>query len=198
MKRISASIAALALIAAAPLQTTQTVSRPATPGYAATTEPCLIEPPLTLWPEEPPELGPGPNYWSDCSTGEAAEAIQRQCALDEQPGTIAHEMCVEHRAEVDANRRAALAAESSPTSGTSSKAADRACRGQSWRRPGESRQDCIARLVATDALSQPLPEGRQSTGPRCRRESTRNEDGTGFSFSVTCEETTVSPASPRR
>ena len=75
--------------------------------------------------------------------------------------------------------------------------ANHACRGQTWRRPSETVLACTERLVSTDALSQPLPEGRSPTEPRCRRESVQREDGTGFSVSVMCHETTVVPASPR-
>ncbi|MBL0946883.1 hypothetical protein [Brevundimonas sp.] len=72
--------------------------------------------------------------------------------------------------------------------------ANYACRGQTWRRPSETVLACTERLVATDALSQPLPTGRVSQEPQCRRESGRNEAGTGFRFSVTCIETTTTPA----
>ena len=75
--------------------------------------------------------------------------------------------------------------------------ANYACRGQTWRRPSETVLACTERLVATDALSRPLPTGRTSQEPQCRRESGRNEEGTGFSFSVTCIETTTTPARPR-
>ena len=78
---------------------------------------------------------------------------------------------------------------------TTREAANRACRGQTWRRPSETVVACTERLVATDALSQPLPQGRDPGEPRCRRETVRREDGTGFSVSVTCEETTGVPAS---
>lgn len=80
------------------------------------------------------------------------------------------------------------------TTGTSWQDANYACRGQTWRRPSETVLACTERLVATDALSRPLPTGRTSQEPQCRRESGRNEDGTGFSFSVTCIETTTTPA----
>lgn len=81
-----------------------------------------------------------------------------------------------------------------PATGTTWEAANYACRGQTWRRPAETVLACTERLVATDALSQPLPTGRTPQEPQCRRESGRNEDGTGFSFSVTCIETTTTPA----
>lgn len=80
------------------------------------------------------------------------------------------------------------------TTGTTWEAANYACRGQTWRRPSETVMACTERLVATDALSQPLPSGRTSQEPQCRRESGRNEAGTGFRFSVTCIETTTTPA----
>jgi hypothetical protein len=75
--------------------------------------------------------------------------------------------------------------------------ANYACRGQTWRRPSETVLACTERLVATDALSRPLPTGRAPTDQRCERQSGRNEDGTGFQFSVTCTETTTTPARPR-
>lgn len=80
------------------------------------------------------------------------------------------------------------------TTGTTWEAANYACRGQTWRRPSETVLACTERLVATDALSQPLPTGRTSPEPQCRRESGRNEAGNGFRFSVTCIETTTTPA----
>ncbi|MBL0967839.1 MAG: hypothetical protein IBJ02_01815 [Brevundimonas sp.] len=81
-----------------------------------------------------------------------------------------------------------------PVSGTTREAADRACRGATWRRPGESRPDCIARLIETDALSRPLPVGNTPPAEECRRESGQNEQGNGVRFSVTCTTTvTVRP-----
>lgn len=79
-------------------------------------------------------------------------------------------------------------------SGTTREVADRACRGATWRRPGESRPDCIARLIETDALSRPLPVGNRPPAEECRRESGQNEEGNGVRFSVSCTTTvTVRP-----
>lgn len=193
MKRIVWIVAAFALMAAAESERPQAVTRPE-PGYARSAEPCLADPPFPdLW-SSAPEQPPGPDDWSDCTADEAEAAILRQCAADEQPGMIAHEMCLSTRRELDLRRRAATPPAASSPSGTTWEAANHACRGQTWRRPSETVPACTERLVSTDALSQPLPEGREPAEPRCRRETVQREDGTGFRVSVTCTETTSVPA----
>lgn len=193
MKQIVWIVGAFALVAAAAPERPQAVARPQ-PGYAASAEPCLADPPFPdLW-SSAPEQPPGPDDWSDCTADEAEAAILRQCAADEQPGMIAHEMCLSTRRELDLRRRAATPPAAPSPSGTTWEDASRACRGQTWRRPSETVRACTERLVSTDALSQPLPEGREPTGRRCRRETVQREDGTGFRVSVRCTETTSVPA----
>lgn len=80
---------------------------------------------------------------------------------------------------------------------TTPEAADHACRGQLYRRPGETRAACAARLVEADALSAALPQGEAPRAPRCRRESHAGEDGRSFRLSVVCEDRTVTTTSPR-
>jgi hypothetical protein len=196
MKQIVWIVSAFALMAAAVPERPQTVARPE-PGYAASAEPCLADPPFPDWWSNAPEQPSGPDDWSDCTADEAEAAILRQCATDEQPGTIAHEMCLSTRRERDLRRRADTPAADPPPPGTTWEAANHACRGQTWRRPSETVRACTERLVSTDALSQPLPQGREPTEPQCRRESVQREDGTGFRASVTCTETTSVPARPR-
>ena len=90
---------------------------------------------------------------------------------------------------VGASQQAAPDPAPAAASGTTQEAADRACRGATWRRPGESRPDCIARLIETDALSRRLPTGNRPPAEECRRESGQNAEGTGIRFSVTCTTT---------
>lgn len=196
MNRIALICAAVALIAAAP----QEPSPPLTPVAASTAEPCL--PPPRPGPNEGARSPARSRDWYRCTSAEVEAAIRRQCSLEQQPETDAHAACVADRSRALSDRTMDLwglsAEDLVPARATTTRAAaDHACRGQTWRRPEESVQSCSDRLVATDALSLPLPEGRSPTGSGCRRESVRNEDGTGFRFSVRCTETTGVPASPR-
>ena len=195
MKRIALIGVALALGAAAPQEASPP---PDAPAAASTTETCL--PPLR-W--APGEGTPGPvlsRNWYDCTYEENDAAIQRQCTLEQQPGTDAHASCLTARKHRLSSRRFIAWARSRerpaapPAMTTTWETADHACRGQTWRLPSETLGSCIERLVATDALFQPLPTGREPAEPRCRRESVRNEDGSGFSVSVRCQETTTVPA----
>ncbi len=137
-----------------------------------------------------------------CTAEERAAAIQRACASEGEAETDAFRTCARGRR---ANLLSMLAIanpetgepRTQATATTTWEAANHACRGQTWRQPSETVRDCTERLVSTDALSQPLPQGRAPTEPRCRRESAQREDGTGFSVSVSCTEITVGPVSPR-
>ena len=196
MKRIALICAAFALIAAAP----QEPSPPRAPAAAAVAEPCL--PPLRSEQTEGTQGPAGSRDWYRCSREEIDAAIQRRCSLEQQPETDAHASCVADRRRVRSERTMEAwglsEADLTPArTSTTRAAADHACRGQTWRRPAESVQACTDRLVATDALSLPLPEGRSPTEPGCRRESVQNEDGAGFRISVRCTEATGIPASPR-
>lgn len=169
-----------------------TEARPWAPlsAFATTTEPCLQEDIFDLAASQEDV-----RTWRDCSAEDVTAAIERQCLIDEPTGTMARDMCISRRRQTeDARRSGVAAASASPPRATTPEAADRACRGPMWRRPDETRQTCIDRLVSTDALSRPLPTGRRASEPQCVRINERNEDGTGFRMSVRCEETTSTPA----
>jgi|GEM_PF-4126065 len=188
MKQIVLTLSACVLVAVVPARSAVVFQSPASPGFATNDEPCLQEQGFNFLPDQPDEPS-----WVDCTVEEARAAIERQCLVDEPTGTVARQMCITRRQETDDRRRASLApTEISPPSATTAEAADQACRGQMWRHPDETRLACIDRLVATEALSRPLPTGREPTPPGCVRTRERNEDGTGFRVSVRCHETTTS------
>ena len=137
-----------------------------------------------------------------CTAEERAAAIQRACGSEGEAGTDAFRSCARGRRASLLSMLAIARPETGEprtqaTATTTWEAANHACRGQTWRQPSETVRACTERLVSTDALSQPLPQGRAPTEPRCRREGAQREDGTGFSVSVSCTEITVSPPSPR-
>ncbi len=75
----------------------QSPTRRPQPGWAPTSEPCLTQPPL--FQLEPPPASAAPRDWRDCTAEDIEAAIRRQCDLDEEPGMIAHGICLERRRE---------------------------------------------------------------------------------------------------